>query len=264
MTAPADTSPADVDLLTGQLRRVDETRLVSGTLTAANDDVARFALVDGREGILPRSEFYPNRMWRQGGRYVLADVHGGERPLLSTTDPQLISLLLESYSPEIRDGKVQVCAVAREPGIRAKVAVAATEPGVDPVAACLGRASNRIQAISADLGGERVDVVAYSDDPATFTRNALGPIALTSLTIDDDGVHVAIVEPHAAAAAVGGGGLNAKLTAALCGIRLSIRSADSPDVPVRLRDDNEPDTRRDPSETPETSDAALPAEETSP
>lgn len=233
---------------TEPLTREPITRLVTGRLVAANDDVARLELSDGRSAWMPRGEFYAMRTWKEGYWYLLGQLGTGNDPQVSATRADLIPLLLSSYCPEIRDGRVRIMTVAREAGVRTKVAVAATVPGLDPVAACLGRGANRIQAASRQLGGERIDIVAWNADPAVFIRNALGPVAITDIHPGEDGSWNIIVEPHAASASVGGGGMNVRLAGALIGARLSIRTSDDPTTPVRLQAGNTADTLTGPAE----------------
>jgi transcription termination/antitermination protein NusA len=193
---------------------------VTGQVTEATSDIALVRLPDGRTVHMPVSEFYPNRTWSVGGRYVLA-LTEGERPTLSASHPDLIALLLAGLSPEIRDGRVRVMAVARQVGIRSKVAVAATDPGIDPVGACLGKGANRVRTLSSLLLGERVDVVSYHPDKAIFAVNALAVRPLSAL-LDDTGQVSIAVPAHQLEAARGGGGLNIALASRLVGARINV------------------------------------------
>jgi N utilization substance protein A len=134
---------------------------------------------------------------------------------------ELIPLLLEGLCPEIRDGSVRVMDVTRQVGIRSKVAVAATREGVDPVGACLGRAANRIKALSAMLLGERVDVVSYHPDPQRYLLNALA-VAPISVEVDEEQTVKVVVPRHQLSAAIGGGNLNVVLASRLVGRKVQV------------------------------------------
>jgi len=197
------------------------TRVVTAIVKECSPDVA---LVEfgGESARLPVTGFYPNRPWAVGGSYHLAATAAGGSPVdVSASCDELVGMLLEGVSPEVRDGRVRVMAVARHVGIRTKVAVAATEAGVDPVGACLGRGANRVKAVSAMLLGERVDVVAYHDDLDRFLQNALAVAAGRVEHVEDGTVNV-FVPRHQLAAARGGGNLNVVLASRLVGKRIQV------------------------------------------
>lgn len=197
-----------------------DVRAVTATVDSATKDVALLTCTDGTPGIMPLTEFYPNRRWQVGSRYFLLAMDATARPTLSARRPELVELLLAGLSPELRTGQVRVMRVVRQVGIRSKIAVAATMPGVDPVGACLGRGANRVQALSRMLLGERIDVVAWHADLEVFVRNALGTKVLDAEF--SDGAARLTVPHHQYQAAVGGGGLNAALVSRLTGLRLTI------------------------------------------
>lgn len=202
------------------------TTAVSGVVTSASADIAMLRLLDGRTAALPVTEFYPNRRFAIGARYHLAcSDDASPRPVVSTNRPELIDLLAAGIVPELRDGQVRVVRVARQPGIRSKVAVAACVEGVDAVGAFIGRAANRVAALSKLLLGERIDIIAFHPDPHTFLRNTLGT-QITSITERDRVLEIR-VPAHQFEAAVGGGGMNAMLTARLIGRRISILPDDA-------------------------------------
>jgi N utilization substance protein A len=211
-------------------------RVVTATVVRANADSAllSFATVDGEvTAMMPITEFLPGHRWAVGERYVALQVEGGSTraetglpPLLSATRPELVEALFAGVSPEVRDGSVRLMSIARRPGLRTKVAVAATEKDVDPIAACVGRQHNRVDAVRAALGGEQVDVVSWHPDRAEFLKNALQPAAVSSVTIDEDAKTALAVAPgHQMSAAVGGGGLNSALAGQLLGLTVRIESA---------------------------------------
>lgn len=209
--------PAPLDLLA----RPVFSRVVTATVREATPDVAVLAFGD-ESARLPVTEFFPNRVWSLGGVYHLAATAPGTSPVqVSVNADELVPFLLDGVSPEVRDGRVRVMAVARQVGIRSKVAVAATEEGVDPVGACLGRGANRVKTISAMLLGERLDVVAYHSDPDRFLQNALAVAADRIEHLEDGTVNV-FVPRHQLAAARGGGNLNVVLASRLVGKRIQV------------------------------------------
>lgn len=202
---------------------------VSGVVTSSSADVAVLRLLDGRTATLPVTEFYPNRRFSVGARYHLACSDAtSPRPLVSALNPELIDLLAAGVVPELRDGLVRVVRVARQPGIRSKVAVASTQPGVDAVGAFIGRAANRVQTLSKLLHGERLDIIAFSPDIEVFVRNALG-VSVTSVVSTERVLQIRVPD-HQFEAAVGGGGMNALLTAKLIGRRISILPDSAPEA----------------------------------
>ena len=198
----------------------EDIRAVTATIDSATRDVALLTCSDGTPGIMPITEFYPNRRWQVGSRYFALALDTGTRPTLSTRRPELLELLLAGLVPELRTGQVRVMSVVRQVGIRSKVAVASTMEGLDPVGACLGRGANRIQSLSRMLLGERVDIVAWHQDQETFVRNAIG----TRVMEYDfsSGAAKVTVPHHQFQAAVGGGGLNAALVSRLTGVKLTV------------------------------------------
>lgn len=198
-------------------------RLATAVITSVSADAATVRLTDGRSALLPRTEFPKGRTWGVGQRLTVELLGDGTRPLVSAVRPTMVPLVLAGYVPELRDGTVRVMAVAREAGSRTKVAVAPTREGVDAVGAVLGRASNRLKAVAAELGGERIDVVAWHHDPVVFAKNALGPVGVAEAKLTDTGDVVISVPAHTADAAVGGGALNVRLVAALLDRRVSVR-----------------------------------------
>ena len=221
-SAAAVAAAPDLDeLLAGY---VPADRCVSGVITEAGSDVALVRLEDGRTGRLPVSEFFPNRRFEVGQRYFLAACDDSPRPLLSASRPELLELLLSGVVPELRDGRVRVMKVARQVGIRSKVAVAPTTEDVDAVGAMIGRAACRLRAVSAMLHGERIDVVAFHEDRSQFVVNALAVSPVGVLLAEDGVVHVRVPE-HQYQSALGGGGLNVSLAARLVGTRVAVELA---------------------------------------
>lgn len=210
------------ELINGQVRSVDA---VSGAVTLLLDDK--------HECLIMREDRIPNERLRRGDylKVYVVDVHKSTRgPVikLSRTHRNLLKRLMEQEIPEIRDGVVEIKAIAREPGARSKAAVLATMPGVDPVGSCVGMRGLRIQNIVNELGGEKIDVVEWSTDLFTYISNALSPAKVDSVWLDEENpikTAVVIVPDRQLSLAIGKAGQNARLAAKLTGWRIDIKSA---------------------------------------
>jgi len=191
----------------------------------------RQVIVDlGRtEAVLPAAEQVRTEQYRPGQRlrFYLLDVQRqakGPQIVLSRTHKDLVKRLLELEVPEVAKGVVEIKAIAREPGYRTKVAVAARQPGVDPVGACVGLRGLRIQNIVNELGGERIDVVEWDRDPARFVANALSPAQVSRVIInEEENTAIVIVPDRQLSLAIGKEGQNARLAAKLTGWRIDIK-----------------------------------------
>lgn len=201
-------------------------RVVTATVVSASPDVAvlRTLGVEGSpslDAVLPATEWYPTRRWEVGATYQLLQLERGPRPLLSAVRTELVEALFAGVSPEVRSGAVRIMGIARNPGVRTKIAVAACEQGVDPIAACVGRSANRVRLVSSLLQGERLDVVAWHPDQADFLRAALAPAAVSRIEIDGEEAR-AFAPAHQMSAAVGGSGLNSQLAGQLVGLKVTV------------------------------------------
>jgi N utilization substance protein A len=187
------------------------------------------------EAILPEREQIPGERVNPGDRiraYVLEVRRTAKGPqiTLSRTHPGYLARLFETEIPEIQEGIVLVRAAAREAGERAKVAVASTKRDVDPIGACVGLRGTRIQVISRELRGEKIDIIEWSHDPSTFVARALSPAKVSSVTIseepDAEGQYSAlvVVPDNQLSLAIGKKGQNARLAAKLTGMRIDIKS----------------------------------------
>ncbi len=197
------------------------------------------------EAIMPEREQIPGERYNPGDRvraFVLEVRRATKGPqiTLSRTHPGYLARLFETEIPEIQEGIVLVKAAAREPGERAKVAVASTKRDVDPIGACVGLRGTRIQVISRELRGEKIDIIEWSSDPATFVARALSPAKVSSVTIEEpeperaEGVEprpldgqpsaLVIVPDNQLSLAIGKKGQNARLAAKLTGMRIDIKS----------------------------------------
>jgi len=182
------------------------------------------------EGLLPRGEQIPGEYYRFNQRltvYLLTVDRSGHGPqiIVSRRDKGLLRRLLEREVPEIYNGAVEIKSIAREAGSRSKVAVAALQPGVDPVGSCVGMRGVRIQSIVNELNGEKIDVVEWSKDERTFIANALSPAQVTNVILNPTTESATVIVPdQALSLAIGKEGQNARLAAKLTGWRIDIRS----------------------------------------
>jgi len=186
----------------------------------------------GIGGVLPPDEQIPGEQLvpRQHLKVVVLD--GWRRThdavvVVSRSHPLLLQRLLEQEVPELVSGQVVIRGIAREPGRRSKVAVAAPEGDVDPQGACIGPRGIRHRAVSSELGAEQVQIVAWADDPATYIANGLIPAAVRSVRVDEQTrtAHVAVASDQLSLA-IGRGGENARLVAKLSGLRIDIAAAE--------------------------------------
>src|SRR5262245_2191605 len=161
-------------------------------------------LVDlGRaEAILRRDEMQPRETFRNKDRvrayvYDVRPEARGPQIFLSRTHPQFMAKLFAQEVPEIYDGIIQIMAVARDPGSRAKIAVVSKDNSIDPVGACVGMRGSRVQAVVNELSGEKIDIIPWSHDPATFVVNALAPAEVSKVVLDEDSRRIEVIVPDA-------------------------------------------------------------------
>lgn len=213
---------------------VDELKRREGDIVSAT--IQRFegrnAIVAiGRvEGLLAYSEQVPTERYRFNERlrvYVLQviDREKGIRAMVSRTHPRLVERLLALEVPEIEEGQIEVKAVAREPGVRAKVAVTSRNPRVDAVGSCIGHRGARVQAVTDELFGERVDVILWHSDPQLFIMEALGPARVNRAELDEANNEAMVVVPNnQLSLAIGRNGVNVRLASKLTNWKLNVRS----------------------------------------
>ena len=194
---------------------------------------SRYTLVKIREGVealleskeQPKNERYEHNQRLKALIIEVGRVANDPAIKISRTHPNLLKRLFELEVPEIYDGIVEIKSVAREPGLRSKIAVSSRERGLDPVGACVGPKGSRVRMVVAELRGERIDVVPWSDDPATFVGNALSPAKVARVLVDeDDHTATVIVPDDQLSLAIGKEGQNARLAAKLTGWRIDIKS----------------------------------------
>ncbi|MCC7160700.1 transcription termination/antitermination protein NusA [Candidatus Nomurabacteria bacterium] len=180
-------------------------------------------------GILSAEEQIPGEYWQRGQRiraylYNVEDTPRGINLRLSRTHPKFVEKLFEVEAPEIENGVVEIKSVAREAGARSKIAVYSNDEHIDAVGSCVGQKGTRVNTITAELGGEKIDIIPWSTDPKQFVSNALSPAKVISIEIDEDG-HKATVEvaDDQLSLAIGKGGQNVRLAAKLTGWKIDIK-----------------------------------------
>src|SRR5271170_6994496 len=205
-------------IMTGTVKRLDKGNLV---------------VESGRvEALLRRDQMIPKENIRVGDRvraYVtkIEPQARGPQLVLSRIVPDLLVRLFELEVPEIEEGLIEIRAAARDPGVRAKIAVKSNDPRLDPQGTCIGMRGSRVTAVTNELAGERVDIVLYSDDPAKFVVNALSPAEISSIVVDEEKHAMdVVVDEENLAMAIGRSGQNVRLASELTGWRINIMSAE--------------------------------------
>ncbi|WP_341894264.1 transcription termination factor NusA [Ferrovibrio terrae] len=180
------------------------------------------------EAILRRDELLPRETFRQGDRarayiYDVRREPRGPQIFLSRSHPQFMSKLFAQEVPEVYDGIIEIRAVARDPGSRAKIAVLSNDNSIDPVGACVGMRGSRVQAVVNELQGEKIDIIKWSPDPATFIVNALAPAEVAKVVLDEEANAVEVVVPtDQLSLAIGRRGQNVRLASQLTGYDIDI------------------------------------------
>ncbi len=185
------------------------------------------------EGFLHRDQMIPRENLRVGDRvraYLLRIDRGARGPqvVLSRTAPEFIMKLFELEVPEIEEGLLEIKAAARDPGLRAKIAVVSHDPRIDPIGTCIGLRGSRVTSVTNELAGERVDIIHWSADPAQYVINALAPAEVSSIVVDEDKHSMdVVVDEEQLAMAIGRGGQNVRLASELTGWELNIMSRET-------------------------------------
>jgi N utilization substance protein A len=184
------------------------------------------------EALLPRDHIILKENLRVGDRvraYLVRVERGvrGPQLILSRTAPEFIMKLFELEVPEIEDGLLEIKAAARDPGVRAKIAVKSNDQRIDPIGTCVGMRGSRVQAVTNELAGERVDIILWSPDPAQFVIGALAPADVNSITVDEDSHSMDVVVDEAnLAIAIGRGGQNVRLASELTGWTINLMTVE--------------------------------------
>lgn len=203
-------------------------QLIYGSVKKVTRDNIIIDLGGKAEAILPRSETLPQEMFRPNDRvraylYDIAEQSRGPQMYVSRIHTQMLVELFRIEVPEIGENIIEIKAAAREPGSRAKIAVKTNDGRIDPVGACVGMRGARVQAVSSELGGERVDIVLWDDNPAQFVINAMAPADITSIVVDEDTHTMDLaVQSQQLAQAIGRNGQNVRLASQLTGWTLNV------------------------------------------
>src|SRR6266576_3770609 len=204
----------DDNLLTGTVKRIERGNVI---------------VESGRiEGVIPRDQLVPKEMLRVGDRiraYVtkIDRTAKGPQLILSRIAPEFLMRLFELEVPEIEEGLIEIKAAARDPGVRAKIAVKSNDPRLDPQGTCIGMRGSRVTAVTNELAGERVDIVLFSEDPAKLVINALSPAEISSIVVDEErhSMDVVVYEENLAMA-IGRSGQNVRLASELTGWEINL------------------------------------------
>ncbi|OHA64428.1 MAG: transcription termination factor NusA [Candidatus Wildermuthbacteria bacterium RIFCSPHIGHO2_01_FULL_48_25] len=224
---------AERDMILNEFKQ-KEGELVSGVVQRLEGSTVLIDL--GKTlGALPREEQTPGEFYRPGQRlkfYVLQvqDSTRGPQIMLSRAYPKLISKLFELEVPEIQGGTVEIKAITREPGSRSKIAAFSLADGVDAVGSMVGQRGTRVTAVINELGGEKIDVIEYAEDPKNFIANALSPAKVVDVEVHEKNRAVALVEEDQLSLAIGREGQNVRLAAKLTGWKIDVRTPGGKDV----------------------------------
>jgi transcription termination/antitermination protein NusA len=204
------------EIITGMVRRFEKGDLLI--------DLGR------AEAILPSKEQMPREVYRPGDRIraIITDIRmttKGPQIILSRTHPSMLAKLFAAEVPEVAEGIVEINAIVRDPGSRAKLAVSSNDPDVDPVGACVGMRGSRVQNVVSELRGEKIDIIPWSEDIARFACNALSPAQVSKVFVDEDNRTLeVVVADDQLSLAIGKRGQNVSLAARLTGCRIDIKS----------------------------------------
>ncbi len=204
--------------------------LVSGIVKRVDRNGIYVDLGGNAEGFIPREHMIPREIARTQDRIkaFLREVRSeprGPQIFLSRTAPEFLVELFKLEVPEVGQGLIQILGAARDPGARAKIAVRSLEPRIDPVGACVGMRGSRVQAVSNEIAGERVDIIPWTDNAAQFVINAMQPAEVVSVVVDEEAhaMDIAVTEDRLSQA-IGRGGQNVRLASELTGWKLNVMS----------------------------------------
>jgi transcription termination/antitermination protein NusA len=202
--------------------------LLSGIVKRVDRHGAYIDLGGNAEGFIPREDLVPREPIKPQDRIksLLRDVRAeprGPQLFLTRTSPQFLIELFKIEVPEVGQGLIDILAAARDAGLRAKIGVRSNDPRIDPVGACVGMRGSRVQAVSNELAGERVDIILYDENPAQFVINAMSPADVQSIVVDEDAHSMDIaVDEEKLSQAIGRGGQNIRLASELTGWELNV------------------------------------------
>ena len=202
--------------------------IITGVVKKASRDSVILDLGSNAEAIIYRDDMLPRETFRPGDRirgllYEIKPEARGAQLFVSRTKPEMLIELFRVEVPEIGEEMLEIKGAARDPGSRAKISVKSNDKRIDPVGACVGMRGSRVQAVSSELGGERVDIVLYDDNPAQYVINAMAPAEVASIIVDEDKNTMDIaVEDDNLAMAIGRSGQNVRLASQLTGWELNV------------------------------------------
>ncbi|ATD05561.1 MULTISPECIES: transcription termination factor NusA [Pseudoalteromonas] len=206
--------------------------LVTGVVKKATRDAIVIDLGNNAEAVIYREDMLPRESFRPGDRvrgllYEVKPEARGAQLFVTRSKPEMLMELFRIEVPEIGEEMIELRGAARDPGSRAKIAVKSNDKRIDPVGACVGMRGARVQAVSSELGGERVDIVLYDDNPAQFVINAMAPAEVASIVMDEDTRTMEIaVEADNLAQAIGRNGQNVRLASQLTGWELNVMTVE--------------------------------------
>lgn len=210
-------------------------QMIHGTVKRVERGNVTLDLGGNAEALIPREEMIPRESFRTGDRVrgYLKEINPenrGPQLIVSRVAPELLIELFRLEVPEISDGMIEIKGAARDAGLRAKIAVVAKEARIDPVGACVGMRGSRVQAVTNELAGERVDIILWNEDPARYAINAMAPAEALSIVVDEDAHSMDIaVADEQLSQAIGRGGQNVRLASQLTGWELNVMSASDAD-----------------------------------
>ncbi|MDX1406098.1 MAG: transcription termination factor NusA [Woeseiaceae bacterium] len=205
-----------------------EGELLSGLVKRVDRNGVYIDLGGNAEGFVPRDQMVPREPVRPQDRMkaLLTEVRSEQRGpqlFMTRTSPQFLVELFKIEVPEVGQGLIEILGAARDPGLRAKIAVKSNDPRIDPVGACVGMRGSRVQAVSNELAGERVDIILWDENPAQFVVNAMSPAEVLSIVVDEDAQAMDIaVDEDKLSQAIGRGGQNIRLASELTGWELNV------------------------------------------
>lgn len=203
-------------------------KLVSGVVKKVTRDFVIVELGRNAEALLAREEMIPKETMRMNDRvrcylYEVSTEARGHHILLSRTRPEMLIELFKIEVPEIGEEVIEIKSAARDPGVRAKIAVKTNDGRIDPIGACIGMRGSRVQAVSSELGGERIDIVLWDDNPAQLVINAMAPAEVSSIVMDEDRRTMdVVVVAEQLSQAIGRGGQNVRLASELTGWTINV------------------------------------------
>ena len=225
--------------------------LVNGTIKKVTREFLIVDLGDGAEAILSRNELIPGEVFRIGDRLraVLQEEereNRGPQLALSRRCPEMVGELFKLEVPEISEQVIEIKAIARDAGSRTKIAVKTNDNRIDPVGACVGMRGSRVQAVSNELGNERLDIVIWDDDPAQLLINSMGPAEITSIVLDEvKGTMDVAVTQDTLAQAIGKSGQNVRLSSQITGWKLNVIDEDTAQDNEEEKTENDSNTLMD-------------------